>query len=344
MPRTFTPPLTPSADTAPQTAASPTEPALPDPAPSSATFYTTLPLILACQSSPPQWTLIRHTLSDPHSASRVLQLPNLHLLLQLATLNHALADNLSPLLDPLLSASPLTSDALLEAVHHLCRHMRQLAGCHSAHTALNRANAELVLHFKHHVVLYTLQQHGTLRQQLLDEVTHSLLQPASVHPLVRAFHSQLKGGRAGMSEYAQQHSYDSFKQQWAAYAALLLRTPTLSTLCQQLKDAHSTVLDALLPPPAAADTNTAEEKDSAGSEEDDVGESMDVEFVGEYVSERQLYEWLLRHRQSEHDGVDVAGVQAEWDSIKDGTHKAIVAWMEQRSRQSEQLAEVQAVV
>ena len=124
-----------------------------------------------------------------------------------------------------------------------------------------------------------------------------------------------------MGDYMQQHSYQSFKQHWTTYATLLLHTPTLSTLCQQLKDTHSEVMAALLPAP---DGNEA-----AGvvSETVDSDESMDMEFESECVSETQLYEWLLQYRRRADGGAEVDGVRDEWQRIKDGTHETIVAWM-----------------
>ena len=324
MPRTFarSPPPTTVSAAAPIS----TPPAVPNPTPSSVSFYTALPLVLACQSSPPQWKLIQHCLSDPNSASHIPQLPALHLLLQLATLNHTLAHDTSPLFESLLSAST-SSTAMQSAVHRICRHIQQLAACHSAHTALNRANSELTLHFKHQIVLQLTQRHTTLRQQLLDDVTHALLPPASIHPLVRSFYSELKRGRASMGDYMQQHSHESFKQQWTAYADLLLHTPTLSTMCQQLKNAHSEVLTSLLSAPANEVAVAAKQADE--QKESSVGDSMDVEFEGEYVTETQLYEWLRSYRQLDDVG-------EEWRRIKDGTHETIVAWKAQREPQSVQ--------
>ena len=337
MPRTFTPSSPPT--TAAPIPPSPTPPAVPDPTPSPVSFYTALPLILACQSSPPQWKLIQHYLADTDSAEHIPRLPALHLLLQLATVNHTLADETSPLLDSLLSAST-SSAALLQAVNRISRHIQQLAACHRSHAALNKANAELILHFKHRVVLLLTQHHTTLRQQLLDDVTHALLPPASLHPLIRSFYSHVKSGRAGMSEYSQQHSYQSFSQQWTAYAALLLHTPTLATLCQQLKHAHSDVLPALL---STAASPAADGVGQGGGEQvGGVDGSMDVEFVGEYVSEKQLYEWLLQHRQWSDAALSVTEVSDEWQRITEGTHDTIVAWMAQRGRQSVQHVVVEA--
>ena len=281
-------------------------------------------------------------LSDPKYANHLPQLPGLHLLLQLATLNHALLERSSPLLDSLQSSST-TAAAILQAVHRICRHLQQLAACHSTHPTLNRANSELSLHFKHQTVLHLLHHHTTLRQQLLDDVIHALLPPSSIHPLVRSFYSHLKRGRAGMGDYGRQHSYESFQQQWTAYSALLLQTPTFSTLCEQLKHRHSAVLPTLpSAPTAAADAMGDGEgggRDGAGADD-----SVDMEFEGEYVAEAQLYEWLKQYRQRGVDGLNEAAVRAEWERVKDGTHDVVVAWMAQRGRQSAQQFAAEAVV
>jgi len=195
----------------------------------------------------------------------------------------------------------------MQAVQRVCRYLQQLVGCHTQQSALTRANAEF-----------------TLRQQLLDNVTHTLLPPASLHPLVRSFYDQLKRGKDSMTDYAQQHSYQSFQQQWTTYATLLLHTPTFSTLCQQLKAAHADVLPALLSKPA---TEVAVDERKDGARMDN---SVDVELEGEYVSEQQLSEWLKQYRQHYGNAASTVDVGSEWQRIRDGTHETIVAWKAQR--------------
>lgn len=128
-----------------------------------------------------------------------------------------------------------------------------------------------------------------------------------------------------MADYVQQYSYQSFQQQWSTYSTLLLHTPTLRTACQQLKQSHSDVLPALLSP--------------AASEVGEVGMdgSVEVELEGEWVSERQLYEWLKQYRTvSDGSSGSMDDVSNEWQRIANGTHETIVAWKVQRERQSDQ--------
>ena len=210
--------------------------------------------------------------------------------------------------------------------------MTQLAACHRGSQALDTINSELIVEFKHRVVLLLLRHHTTLRQQLLDDITHALLPPASLHPTIRSFYHHIKQGRSSsaMTAYIQQHTdvtqhtADTMQQQWSTYSTLLLRTPTFTTLCDELKQLHATVLPELLAmPKPAADV--------------DVSAEVEVSLDSVWVNETGLYEWLRWYRLHEDDGaVSDAVVRAEWQGIRAGTDETVVAWMAQRAKQSEQ--------